>query len=180
MLSLIPYLRATCAATLLYAAIAPANAAPPAKPPPQTAGGPKLIGKFEDWKAATHQESGATVCYAFTAATGSSPALPGRGQVIVTITQRPTLRDAVAMEAGFPYGANAVVTMQVDQTSLEFYTDKRNAFARDGKAVAAAFIKGAKATAKSPGPKGATVLDTFSLKGFGEAFKAINKACPAK
>ena len=28
--------------------------------------GPKQIGKFEDWTAATHSESGQTVCYAFT------------------------------------------------------------------------------------------------------------------
>ena len=152
----------------------------PAKPPTTAPGGPKQIGKFEDWVAATHQESGATVCYAFTRAQSSAPALPGRGPVIVTITQRPTLRDAVAIEAGFTYADKAAVTLQVDATALDFYTDKRNAFARDGKAVAAAFAKGAKAVAKSPGPKSVAVQDTFSLKGFSDAYKAINKACPPK
>ena len=154
-----------------------AKPAPAHAPPP---GGPKQIGKFDDWIAATHQESGATVCYAFTRALSSAPAVAGRGQVIITITQRPTLRDAVAMEAGFAYADKAVVTVHVDQTALDFYTDKRNAFARDGKAVAAAFAKGAKAVAKSPGPKAVAVQDTFSLKGFTEAYKAINKACPPK
>jgi hypothetical protein len=165
----------------------PAAKPPTAKPAPQhtptpatTPGGPKQIGKFEDWIAATHQESGATVCYAFTRVLGSAPAIAGRGPVIITITQRPSLRDAVAMEAGFAYADKAAVTVQVDQTALDFYTDKRNAFARDGKAVAAAFAKGAKATAKSPGPKGVAVQDTFSLKGFSEAYKAITKACPPK
>ena len=152
----------------------------PAKPPTAAPAGPKQIGKFEDWIAATHQESGATVCYAFTRAQSSAPVLPGRGPVIITITQRPTLRDAVAMEAGFTYAEKAMVTVQVDQTALEFYTDKRNAFSRDGKAVAAAFAKGAKAVAKSPGPKAVAVQDTFSLKGFSDALKAINKACPPK
>jgi hypothetical protein len=166
----------------------PPTAKPPtAKPAPQhtpapatTSGGPKQIGKFEDWIAATHQESGATVCYAFTRALVSAPAIAGRGQVIITITQRPSLRDAVAMEAGFAYADKAAVTVQVDQSALDFYTDKRNAFARDGKAVAAAFAKGAKAIAKSPGPKGVAVQDTFSLKGFSDAYKAITKACPPK
>ncbi len=155
-------------------------AATPAKPAAPATAGPKQIGKFDDWTAATHQESGTTVCYAFVRVQSSTPVLAGRGPVIVTITQRPSLRDAVAIEAGFPYADKAAVTVQVDQTSLEFYTDKRNAFARDGKAVVAAFAKGAKAIARSPGPKATTVTDTFSLKGFGKAYEAINKACPPK
>ena len=69
-------------------------------------------------------------------------------------------------------------TVQVDQTGLEFYTAKRNAFARDGKAAVTAFGKGSRAIARSPGPKDATVTDTFSLKGFAPAYAAIVKACP--
>jgi invasion protein IalB len=142
--------------------------------------GPKLLAKSDDWTAATHQESGATVCYAFVRAQSSSPTLPGRGPVILTVTQRPSGRDAVAIEAGFTYAPNATVTLQVDQTGLDFYTDKRNAFARDGKAAVAALGKGSRAIARSPGPKEVSVTDTFSLKGFGDAYKAIVKACPPK
>jgi cytochrome c1 len=161
-------------------AFAAAPKKPPAHPAEKSAAGPKAIGTFDDWTAATHQESGANVCYAFTRAQSSSPALPNRGPVILTVTERPSGRDTVAMEAGFTYPANASVTVQVDQTGLEFYTDKRNAFARDGKAAVTAFGKGSRAIARSPGPKDATVTDTFSLKGFGAAYAAIVKACPAK
>jgi hypothetical protein len=146
--------------------------------PAAAAAGPKSIGKFEEWTAATHSESGQTVCYAFTRAQSSSPALPGRGSVVLTVTERSSGRDAVAIEAGFSYAANASVTVQVDQTGLEFYTSSRNAFARDGKAAVTAFGKGSRAIARSPGPK--EVTDTFSLKGFGAAYAAIAKACPAK
>jgi hypothetical protein len=146
--------------------------------PAAAAAGPKSIGKFEDWTAATHSESGQTVCYAFTRAQSSAPALPGRGAVVLTVTERSSGRDAVAIEAGFSYAANAAVTVQVDQTGLEFYTSSRNAFARDGKAAVTAFGKGSRAIARSPGPK--EVTDTFSLKGFGAAYAAIVKACPAK
>jgi hypothetical protein len=142
------------------------------------AAGPKSIGRFEDWTAATHAESGQTVCYAFTRVQSSAPTLPGRGNVILTVTERSSGRDAVAIEAGFAYAANATVTVQVDQTGLEFYTAGRNAFARDGKAAVAAFGKGSRAIARSPTPK--EVTDTFSLKGFGQAYAAIVKACPAK
>jgi Invasion associated locus B (IalB) protein len=169
-------------ASVALAALPASAAAPkkPAHPAEKPAAGPKAIGTFDDWTAATHQEGGVLVCYAFTRAQSSSPALPGRGPVILTVTQRPSGRDAVAMEAGFNYPANASVTVQVDQAGLEFYTDKRNAFARDGKAAVAALGKGSRAIARSPGPKEATVTDTFSLKGFAPAYAAIAKACPAK
>lgn len=158
----------------------PAHAAPAkaTKAAPAKTAAPKEIGKFEDWTAATHLESGQTVCYAFVRAATSLPALPNRGPVILTVTERPALRDTVAIDAGFTYAANATVTVQVDQTGLDFYTSGRDAFARDGKAAVAAFQKGARAIARSPAAK--EVTDTFSLKGFSAAYAAIVKACPPK
>ncbi len=69
--------------------------------------------------------------------------------------------------------------MQVDAATLPFYTSQRSAFARDGRAVVGAFERGRQAVAKSPGPRGAAVTDTFSLRGFAPAYAAINKACSA-
>ncbi|HBK05976.1 MAG TPA: hypothetical protein DDZ81_08930 [Acetobacteraceae bacterium] len=163
---------------LLLALPAAAETKKPAPAAHSTSSGPKKIGDFGDWTAATHQEGGQPVCYAFTRAQSSAPALSGRGAVILTVTERASGRDAVAIEAGLTYAANATVTVQVDQTGLEFYTSGRNAFGRDGKAAVAAFGKAARVIARSPAPK--EVTDTFSLKGFGDAYKAIIKACPAK
>lgn len=164
--------------SVLAALPAAAETKKPAAAAHVTPAGPKKIGDFGDWTAATHQEGGQAVCYAFTRAQISAPALSGRGSVILTVTERASGRDAVAIEAGLTYAANASVTVQVDQAALEFYTSGRNAFARDGKATVAAFGKAARAVARSPAPK--EVTDTFSLKGFGDAYKAIVKACPAK
>jgi hypothetical protein len=160
--------------------VSAASASAPAHPATAAAAaaGPKKIGEFGDWTAATHSESGQPVCYAFTRVQSSAPALPARGAVVLTVTERPSGRDAVAIEAGFAYAANATVTLQVDQTGLDFYTAGRNAFARDGKATVTAFGKGSRAIARSPVPK--EVTDTFSLKGFAQAYAAIVKACPAK
>jgi hypothetical protein len=152
-----------------------AAAAAPARPE-----GPKKLDSFDDWTAATNVEAGQTECYAFVRASHSTPALPGRGDVVLTVTQRRTARDTVAISAGFAYPAKASVAVQVDHTALEFFTHDRSAFARDGHAAVAAFGRGSQLTARSPGPKRGTVVDTFSLKGFGRAYEAINKACPAK
>ena len=152
------------------------KAAPP-KPAPNP-DAPHMLGRFDDWVAATHQEAGQTVCYAFTRASNSAPAIAGRGDVVLTVAQRPSGRDATAIAAGFAYPAGTEVTVQVDQTGLSFYTAQRSAFARDGAATAAAFRNGKQAFARSNGPHGAPVVDTFSLKGFGAAYAAAVKACP--
>lgn len=161
----------------------PPPAPPPKKPAPTAAvnpNAPKLIGKFDDWIAATHPESGVPVCYAFTRATSSIPTISGRGGVVLTVTQRPSGRDAVAMEAGFTFAPDATVTVQADQTGLDFYTSHTAAFARDGHAAVVAFKAAGRAIARSPAPHDATATDTFSLKGFTAAYEAISKACPAK
>jgi invasion protein IalB len=159
------------------------GAAGPAPPHPThttAAATPKALGKYEDWTAATHIEAGQTVCYAFTRAASSSAQISGRGDVVLTVTERTDGRDAVAISAGFAFAANAAVTVDVDATKLDFYTAQRNAFARDGHAAVAAFSKGSKALAHLPAPRNVAVTDTFSLRGFSAAYAAINKACPAK
>lgn len=164
-------------------ALAQQQPPPPKKKPvaaDQKAAKPKAIGTFDDWTAATHQEAGQQICYAFTRAQNSTPTLAGRGAVILTVTHRPSGRDAVAMEAGFAYAPNANVTVQADQTGLDFYTAQRAAFARNGRAAAIAFEAAGRATARSPGPRDAKVVDSFSLKGFTAAYAAIGKACPPK
>lgn len=175
----------TALALLLTALALPvaaqAQKKPPPKPAPPAAAAPKELGRFEDWIAATHPESGQTVCYAFVPAKNSAPALPGRGQVILTVTERPSGRDAVAITAGYTYPKDAAVTMQVETTGFDFYTAGSDAFARDGKAVVVAFQKGVQAVSRAPGPKeGQVIADTYSLRGFSAAYAAINKACPAR
>jgi invasion protein IalB len=160
------------------AAEAQTHKPPPARAAPAAAA--KKLATFDDWTAAIHQEGGQTVCYAFVRAQNSVPAVAGRGDVVLTVTERQTGRDAVAISAGFAYAAGADVLVQIDQAGLHFYTAQRNAFARDGGATVAAMMKGRQAVARSPGPHGAQVTDTFSLRGFAQAYAAIVKACPAK
>lgn len=147
---------------------------------PAASSKPKELGKFGDWTAAVYEQSGKKICYAFTRAESSKPALPERGPVILTVTERPGAAESIAMEAGFTYPPKATVTVQVDPKKLDFYTAGHNAFARDSKAAEAAFERGATAEAHSPAPHGKDVVDSFSLKGFTDAHDAILKVCPGK
>ncbi len=151
---------------------------PPKAAAPAEAGGPQVLGQFEDWTAATHEEAGQTVCYAFTYPKNSAPAIAGRQKPVLTVTERPSGRDAVAISAGFQYATGAEVTVQVEQAALSFYTSGRSAFAREGAAAVAAFQKARQIFARSPNPRGGQVVDTFSMRGFTQAYQAINKACP--
>ena len=157
------------AALLLTAALAatipPAFAAPPPAPvrprvaprassPSPSLGGAQALGTFDDWTAATHDESGQKTCYAFTIAIQSTPAVPGRDRVVLTVTERPSGRDAVALSAGFPYPAGVDAALIVDQASFPLYTAQRAAFARDGVSATArpaARPPDADALARSPG-----------------------------
>ena len=157
------------------------TAKPPAKPAPAAApGGPKSIGSFDDWQAATYVEGGQTVCYAFTKARQSTPAIKGRGEAVLTVTHRPGLRDSVAFTAGFDYVTGAEAEVAIDAAKIAFYTAKRSAFARDGHAVVVALGKAQKVSITSPHPQKTKVVDTFSPKGFGKAYESIGKACPPK
>ena len=121
--------------TLLAAALAGLSCAPAArsaeakKPVP----GAHAIGRFEDWTAAVNAEGGQPTCYAFTRASASNPAIKGRGDVVLTVTERPGGRDTVAVAAGFALPPNATVQVVADTTPFEFYTSTRSAFARVGR-----------------------------------------------
>lgn len=145
---------------------------------------PHLIGRWGAWRAATHAAAGSVVCYAFTRTASSNPPLPGRGDVVLTVTERPgALRDAVALIAGFTYPPGSSVEVTAGDVRMAFYTAQRSAFARSGRDAVRAFeaagSRRAVAAARSPAPHGRAVVDTFSLDGFDDAHAAIQKACPA-
>ncbi|HUC16604.1 MAG TPA: invasion associated locus B family protein [Acetobacteraceae bacterium] len=142
--------------------------------------GPSPLGVFAEWTAATYVQGGQTICYAFTRPTSSTPTLSGRGEVLLSLTERPGARDEAALSTGFTYAKGANVLVAVGGTNLAFYTAGNAAFARDGEAAVQAFKLGYTAVAHSPGPGGRTVTDSFSLRGFSDAYAAITKACPAK
>ena len=137
---------------------------------------PQKLGEFQSWTAASFTEGGQKTCYAFARPTKSEG---GQG-VLLTVTHRHNARDTVTISAGysFPRGADAPVS--VGDTVLNFYTSGTVAAARDGAAAVRAFRNGRDAVMKAPGANGkGTVTDSFPLSGFGAAYDAISKDCPA-
>ena len=114
MLSLIRLLP-LCLALAALPAVAQQRPAAPAQPSAQP--GPRQLGTFRDWTAATHQENGQKICYAFTRASKTEP---NRQGVVLTVTHRPGGRDSVALSAGYAYPRNAEVALVIGQTNLPY------------------------------------------------------------
>ena len=171
------------AAAVVAATLAPVLLAAPAVAAPHhparkvaAVAAPKELGVFGRWIAATHGTGGQMVCYAFTRAGDEDPAT-GTGPIL-SVTDRPSGRNEVAVSGGPLYPKGAGVMVQVGATGLDFYTSGHDAFARDGRATVAAFERGATAVLRPPGKGGAPL--SFSLTGFSAAHAAIRKACPPR
>ncbi len=138
------------------------------------------IGVFGDWQAATYVDAGQTVCYAFTRPLVGGKPTTSPGEPVLSIAERPTIRDAVAIAAGFTYPSGAVVPVTIGNVKQDFYTSGSSAFSRDGAGMVVAMEKGSYLVADSPAPGNRTITNRFSLKGFTAAHTAIVKACPPK
>jgi hypothetical protein len=141
------------------------------------AGGPVSLGQFGEWTAAQYGSASAPICYAFSRAKGSAKT-PSAGMILVT--ERPTSRDEVVVNAPSSYPAKSEVALQIDkQAVVSLYTAGHSAYARDGRAVVIGMQRGSGATA-SWAAKGGKATQSFSLSGFSAAYGAIVKACPSK
>ncbi len=141
---------------------------------------PRVIGHFDDWTAAVQTASFQTLCYAFTRALDSTPALPDRGPVMLWATRGRNGGDTIRLDAGFVFASNAAVTVRAGPATLLFATAQNRAFPGNGaEAVSALSEPGVqRIVATGPGPGGAAVSDTFSSRGFAAAQAAMRAACP--
>ncbi|MBU8537002.1 invasion associated locus B family protein [Falsiroseomonas tokyonensis] len=141
---------------------------------------PQRLGAHNAWTAATHQENGQKVCYAFTRAQAEGAAAQSRQNVTLTVTHRPAGRDQVAVSLGAPLPRQAQVEMTVGSNEYQSYgTVQSSAFFQSSDGLINAFRAGREAVVRSPGAGRATVSDTFSLSGFTAAYEAISRECPA-
>jgi invasion protein IalB len=142
---------------------------------------PQRLGNFQSWTAATHQENGQKVCYAFTRAARSEGGPQNRQAVTLTVTHRPGGRDQVAVSVGYPYPRQAEAVLAVGTAEFRSYgVVQMSAFFQNGAQLIQAFRNGREAVARSPGPPGRpAVTDTFALSGFSAAYEAISRECPA-
>ena len=161
-------------ALILIAAAAPVHAQDSAS-----------IGNFGDWEAYKESEGGKAVCYIGSQPKKAKGKYKKRGETYVLVTHRPAEKslDVISIKAGYTYQSGSEVDVVIGETTFRMFTDVGHAFAYDSKTdgtIVKAMIRGARMTVKGTSSRGTQTTDTYSLKGFTAAYKAINKACKVK
>ncbi|MBT6095755.1 MAG: hypothetical protein HOH04_12805 [Rhodospirillaceae bacterium] len=141
-----------------------------------------FLGKHGDWEAFTDKEAGKTVCYIGSEPTKMRGKYKTRGATYLLVTHRPAekSKNVVSIRAGFSHKKGSEVTVSVGKTTLKLFTKDGWAYAPDAdadKALVKAMVRGATMIVKSTSGRGTKITDTYSLKGFTAAYRAIGKAC---
>ncbi|MDG2206056.1 MAG: invasion associated locus B family protein [Alphaproteobacteria bacterium] len=140
------------------------------------------LSKHGDWEAFTDRESGKLVCYMGTVPTKSRGKYTKRGQTFLLITHRPAeqSKNVISLQAGYTFEKTSEVELAIGETSFKLFTDEQWAFAADtatDNELVKSMIGGAALIVRGLSSRGTETTDTYSLKGFTAAYKAIGKAC---
>jgi len=149
------------------------------------------IGTFGDWKAFSFMEGSGKVCFMTSTPAKSEASVAGarRGDIAFYITHwaADKTKNVVSTAVGYPLKEGTAVTVAVDGTNYTLATnlsnkpaEKEMAWAPDqatDNALAAAIQKGSSMTVRGTSARGTRTADTYSLKGSGDAYKAISTAC---
>ncbi len=168
---------------LLAAVVAVAVFAPVAAP--VYAQEAKQLGSFGDWEAYRESDGGKAVCYVGSQPKKAKGKYKKRGETYVLITHRPAEKSfgVFSFKAGYSYRKDSETDVIIGAKTFKLFTDSGHAFAYDQKTDAAiikAMIKGATMVVKGTSSRGTLTTDTYSLKGFSAAYRAIGKACKVK
>ena len=86
----------------------------------------------------------------------------------------------IQVEAGYNYKLNKDIVIKIDNSNYKFYTTEDvsdSAWTNDDAIVIFAMKKGLKLIVIGESNRGTVTNDTYSLKGFTNAFNQLNKDC---
>jgi len=136
-----------------------------------------------DWQAIKEMENGKPVCVMSAEPQKSVGKYTKRGTALVIISHRPHEKriGEVGFQAGYTFKDKSEPTATIDgKTTFKLFTQGGHAWALDAqadKALVSAMRAGGELVVKGTSARGTLTTDTYSLKGFTAAWKAINKAC---
>lgn len=142
----------------------------------------KPLGSFNDWQAYTYGSGDGRICYMASLPTSSKGGPGDRGDTYVTVTHRPAENstDVVSVVAGYDFKPGSEVAFNIDGRDFKMFTQGDGAWlktAGEDKKAVQAMIRGLKLVVRGESATGGSSVDTYSLRGFTDAHKAISKAC---
>ncbi len=145
----------------------------------------EVIDTFGGWTAFKVKENGGKVCYMGAAPAKSAGKYKKRGDIYILVTRRPAEKNTgvVSITTGYTYKPGSEVEVAVGDAKFRLFTDRDTAWAYDAKtdrALVRAMKAGLSMVVKGTSGKGTETTDTYSLKGFRAAYRAIGRACRVK
>lgn len=182
------FLRCRVIGALLLAAVlsaaGPAQAARQKKHPAPKEETPaaQTLGKADAWTAYLTQDKTGRVCYLVGQPRKSEPAGFARKPAMAMVTHRPVekVANVVSLVEGYPLKEGGDVTLDIDGSKFELFTNGDSAWARTSeldKSIVTTMAKGKQALVKGLPQRGPATTDSYSLAGFGKALALIDKAC---
>jgi invasion protein IalB len=143
-----------------------------------------LLGQFGDWGAYTASPGGKKVCFALSKPTqaATDPAGRNRDPSYAFISTRPAekVKNEVSVIVGYPQKAGHDASATVGSASYVMYTQNDGAWVKNAaeeSQLVEAMRKGADMVVKSESSRGTKSIDTYSLKGVGEALDKVAAEC---
>lgn len=142
----------------------------------------RTLGTFHGWTASTFDEGGETVCMMWSQPTESKGNYTRRGDIYAFVTHRPAAKrnNRISVETGYTYKPDSDVTVAIDGQKFKLFTDSSTAWSvddKDERKMVNAMRAGSTMVIKGVSSRGTATTDSYSLKGFTAAHKAINSAC---
>lgn len=143
---------------------------------------PALLGSFGNWKAYAYKEATGQVCFMSSTPTKAEGKYTKRGKIYAMIAHRPgeKSKDVFSYMTGYSFNTSSDIIVTIDSEKFALAGQGENAWttsdATDQK-LALAIQKGSRMTVEGTSARGTKTKDTFSLKGSGDAYAAISKAC---
>lgn len=141
------------------------------------------IARERDWDAYTTADSrGNKICYAISVPKDTNPKNVNRGDIYITVTQRPRIgaEDEINIIVGYPIRTDSEVTASIGGNRFRLFTEGDGAWLRtrrEDSEMVAAMQRGNSMVVRGTSQRGTNTTDRYSLMGFTAAHQAATRAC---
>ena len=145
--------------------------------------GAQDLGKFTDWRAHRFTEEGARVCTMWTQPKEAEGKYTRRGEIFALVSHRPAENRVgiVSFEMGYPFATGKELAVSVDGGRIIRLPASGSLVWHDSPEVNRGLVRemriGLRMVATGHSKRGTKTVDTYSLRGFTAAYKAISRAC---
>lgn len=147
------------------------------------AAAPQVLGEYGDWTAYHYRDGRGSVCYMVSKPVKDEGKYSKRGEIYAVVTHRPSDKtfDVVNFDAGYTFKNGAPFSVKIGHNTVtSFFTDGGKAWTLDDKTdkqMISLMKAGERMIVDGVSFKGTKTKDTYSLKGFTGAYKAISAKC---